>query len=48
MASIRGNMMIPPEQAAGARSVLTAAALTYIAATLISIVQLLYLLSRRR
>jgi Zn-dependent membrane protease YugP len=34
--------MLPEEQVAGARNVLTAAALTYIAATLIAIMQLLY------
>jgi Zn-dependent membrane protease YugP len=48
VASLRSNMMIPPEQVAGARRVLTAAALTYVAATLISVLQLLYFLSRRR
>jgi Zn-dependent membrane protease YugP len=34
--------MLPEEQVAGARNVLTAAALTYLAATLIAIMQLLY------
>lgn len=48
MATIRADHMITPEQAGGARTVLTAAAMTYVAATLISVVQLLYLLSRRR
>jgi uncharacterized protein len=48
LASLRGNMMIPPEQVSGARTVLTAAALTYVAATLIAVMQLLYFLSRRR
>ena len=40
---------MPADQVAGARSVLTAAALTYAAATLVAIVQLLYFvgLSRR-
>lgn len=48
MAAIRADRMISEEQAGGARAVLTAAAMTYVAATLISVVQLLYLLSRRR
>lgn len=34
--------MLPPQQVSGARNVLTAAALTYIAAALISVMQLLY------
>jgi Zn-dependent membrane protease YugP len=43
-------MFLPPEQVAGARRVLTAAAMTYIAATLVSVMYLLYYLglSRRR
>jgi hypothetical protein len=38
---------VSPEQAEGARKVLTAAALTYVASALTSILQLLYLLQQR-
>lgn len=40
--------VLPPEQVAGARSVLTAAALTYVAAALISVLYLLYYLGLGR
>jgi Zn-dependent membrane protease YugP len=39
---------LPPEQAAGARSVLTAAAMTYVAAALVSILQFAYFLGLSR
>jgi len=39
---------LSPQELSGARSVLSAAALTYIAATLMAVMQLLYLLSRSR
>lgn len=39
---------LPPEQAAGARSVLTAAAMTYLAAALVSILQFVYFLGLAR
>jgi hypothetical protein len=42
LASLSTTGMLPTEQVAGARNVLTAAALTYIAATLISVMQLMY------
>lgn len=42
IASLRGGGFVAPDQIGGARSVLTAAALTYIAATLISVMYLLY------
>lgn len=42
MASLRANLFLPPEQVAGARRVLTAAAMTYVAATLVSVMYLLY------
>jgi Zn-dependent membrane protease YugP len=42
LASLSTTGMLPPEQVAGARNVLTAAALTYVAATLISVMQLFY------
>jgi Zn-dependent membrane protease YugP len=50
IASLSTTAMIPAEQVSGARRVLTAAALTYVAATLISVMQLLYFigLGRRR
>ena len=49
MLSLAEGGMLPAEQVAGARTVLRAAALTYVAATLIAVVQLLYFfgLSRR-
>ncbi len=46
LASLSTTGMLPSEQVAGARNVLTAAALTYIAATLISVMQLLYWVGR--
>ncbi len=44
-----GSWSLPPDQVAGARKVLTAAAMTYLAATLVAVMQLLYFvgLSRR-
>lgn len=50
MASLQANLFLPPEQVAGARRVLTAAAMTYVAATLVSVMYLLYYigLGRRR
>lgn len=42
-----GNML-PADQVGGARTVLTAAALTYLAATLVAVLQLLYFLSLAR
>lgn len=39
---------LPPEQVAGARSVLTAAAMTYVAAALVAILNFLYLLGLAR
>jgi len=42
LAALSTTGMLPEQQVAGARNVLTAAALTYIAAALISIMQLLY------
>lgn len=47
MSFISNDVRISPEQAAGARKMLTAAALTYVAAALSSILQLLYLLQQR-
>jgi uncharacterized protein len=46
VASLEG--VLPSEQVAGARSVLTAAALTYVAAALVSVLYLLYYLSLGR
>jgi uncharacterized protein len=50
MASLKANLFLPPEQIAGARRVLTAAAMTYVAATLVSVMYLVYYLGlgRRR
>ena len=42
-----GEIALPAEERAGAKSVLTACALTYVAAALSSILQLLWLLGRR-
>jgi len=42
-----GNML-PSDQVSGARQVLTAAALTYVAATVVAVLQLLYFLSLAR
>ncbi len=42
LASLGGTGSLPDNQVAGARNVLTAAALTYVAAALISVMQLLY------
>jgi Zn-dependent membrane protease YugP len=41
-------MGLPPEQAAGARSVLNAAAMTYVAAALVAIMQFVYFLGLSR
>ncbi len=46
MAFISHDVRVTPEQERGARQVLTAAALTYVAAALTSILQLLYLLQQ--
>ena len=48
MAYISTGNFLPAEESRGARSVLTAAALTYVAAALVSILQLLYLLGMAR
>lgn len=48
MRFVSSDMRISPEQAQGARRMLTAAALTYVASALTSILQLLYLLQRNR
>ncbi|MBR2835410.1 MAG: zinc metallopeptidase [Coriobacteriales bacterium] len=45
---IQSDPRIPSDQAAGAKKMLVAAALTYVAAALTSILQLLYLLSQNR
>jgi hypothetical protein len=49
MESLSTSYALPMEQASGARTVLTAAAMTYLAATLVAVLQLLYFvgLSRR-
>jgi Zn-dependent membrane protease YugP len=41
---IKGYGFLPPTETGGARSVLTSAALTYVAAALVSVLQLIYLL----
>lgn len=48
LASLNAGNVLPGDQVAGARTVLTAAALTYIAATLVAILQLLYFLGLAR
>ncbi len=48
LAFISRDVRVTPEQERGARQVLTAAALTYVAAALTSILQLLYLLMQNR
>lgn len=48
MASLNANLFLPPEQRDGARRVLTAAAMTYVAATLVSVMYLLYYLGLGR
>jgi Zn-dependent membrane protease YugP len=48
MASLASGGQLPPDQVTGARRVLTAAAMTYLAATLVSIMQLLYFIGLRR
>jgi Zn-dependent membrane protease YugP len=47
MASLSATPGITAEQSSGARKVLTAAAMTYLAAALVSVLQLLYFLGRR-
>jgi len=47
MAFLSATPGITDEQAVGARKVLTAAAMTYVAAALVSVLQLLYFISRR-
>jgi Zn-dependent membrane protease YugP len=48
MASLAVGNTLPPDQVGGARTVLTAAALTYVAATLIAVMQLVYYLGLSR
>jgi uncharacterized protein len=48
LASLSVGNTLPPDQVGGARTVLTAAALTYVAATLIAVMQLLYYLGLSR
>ncbi|MDY0088525.1 MAG: zinc metallopeptidase [Coriobacteriia bacterium] len=48
LAALNTGGMLPVEQVRGARTVLTAAALTYVAATLIAVMQLLYYLGLSR
>ncbi|MDR1083045.1 MAG: zinc metallopeptidase [Coriobacteriales bacterium] len=48
LAYVRNYGFLPAAETGGARSVLTSAALTYVAAALISIIQLVYLLARAR
>lgn len=48
LASLNTGNVLPMEQVRGARTVLTAAALTYIAATLVAVLQLLYFLGLAR
>lgn len=48
LASISSSGAIPASQLGGAKTVLTSAALTYVAAALVSIMQLLYLLGQTR
>ncbi|MDR3037107.1 MAG: zinc metallopeptidase [Coriobacteriales bacterium] len=45
---IKGHGYVPDKEAGGARTVLTAAALTYVAAALVSVLQLIYLLGFAR
>jgi Zn-dependent membrane protease YugP len=48
LAYIKGHGYVPDNEAGGARTVLTAAALTYVAAALVSVLQLIYLLGFAR
>lgn len=48
MAALSTGNMLPSEQVSGARQVLTAAALTYVAATAVAVLQLIYFLSLAR
>jgi Zn-dependent membrane protease YugP len=48
LVQLQGTAGLPPEQVAGARAVLNAAALTYVAAALIAALQLLYLIGLAR
>ncbi|MHB9003819.1 MAG: zinc metallopeptidase [Coriobacteriia bacterium] len=48
LAALAQGGMVPPDQVGGAREVLTAAAMTYLAAALISVLQLLYFVGLAR
>jgi Zn-dependent membrane protease YugP len=48
LAYVRGYGFLPAKETGGARSVLTSAALTYVAAALVSVLQLIYLLGFTR
>ena len=48
LASLSATGAIPVEQVSGARQVLSAAAMTYLAATLIAVLQLLYFVGLAR
>ncbi len=48
LASLNTGNVLPDDQVRGARTVLTAAALTYVAATLVAVLQLLYYLGLAR
>jgi Zn-dependent membrane protease YugP len=48
LAYVRGYGFLPATESGGARSVLTSAALTYVAAALVSVLQLIYLLGFTR
>lgn len=48
LGSLNAGNVLPAEQVRGARTVLTAAALTYVAATLVAVLQLLYYLGLAR
>jgi len=48
MLALSTGNMLPSEQISGARQVLTAAALTYVAATAVAVLQLIYFLSLAR
>jgi Zn-dependent membrane protease YugP len=48
LAYVKGYGYLPASEAGGARSVLTSAALTYVAAALVSVLQLIYLLGYAR
>lgn len=48
LAALSQGPLLPSEQVSGARQVLTAAAMTYLAATLVAVLQLLYFISAAR